>query len=225
MGKRGAAKQGRVPIPNVSYGYRVDDDGRPVIVESEADVVRRIYRMCVREGMGSYAIANRLMADGVPVPRKGSRWWDGQIHRILTNETYRGTWWYGKARYISTEDGVRVHDQDRDTWIPVPFPPIVDEETWDAAQRIRKKRKVQSPRNTKIFYLLQHMVRCIGCGTLMGCLSRRKRTVRRNGKVYRYEMEVPHRYYKCYGMKRYRTGCRKNTSIRRRGWRAWCGER
>ena len=44
MGKRGAAKQGRIPIPNVSYGYRVDDDGRPVIVESEAEVVRRIYQ-------------------------------------------------------------------------------------------------------------------------------------------------------------------------------------
>ena len=113
--------------------------------------------MCVREGMGSYAIANRLMADGVPVPRKGSRWWDGQIHRILTNETYRGTWWYGKARYISTEDGVRVHDQERDTWIPVPFPPIVDEETWDAAQRIRKKRKSPiSPQHKDILPVAAH---------------------------------------------------------------------
>ena len=109
---------------------------------------------------------------------------------------------------------MRVHDQDKDTWIPVPFPPIVDEETWDAAQRIRKKRKIQSPRNTKIFYLLQHMVRCTVRGMLMRCLARRKRTVRRNGKAYKYELGVPHCCYKCYGMKRYRTGCRKNTSIR-----------
>ena len=29
MGKRGAAKQGRIPVSNVPYGYRVGEDGRP----------------------------------------------------------------------------------------------------------------------------------------------------------------------------------------------------
>ena len=38
MGKQGTAKQGRIPVSNVPYGYRVGDDGRPEIVESEADV-------------------------------------------------------------------------------------------------------------------------------------------------------------------------------------------
>ena len=41
MGKRGTAKQGRIPVSNVPYGYRVRDDGRPEIVESEAEVVRQ----------------------------------------------------------------------------------------------------------------------------------------------------------------------------------------
>ena len=53
MGKRGTAKQGRIPVSNVPYGYRVGDDGRPEIVESEAQVVRRIYRMCVKDGLGA----------------------------------------------------------------------------------------------------------------------------------------------------------------------------
>ena len=36
MGKRSTAKQGRIPVSNVPYGYRVGDDGRPEIVEAEA---------------------------------------------------------------------------------------------------------------------------------------------------------------------------------------------
>ena len=214
MGKRGTAKQGRIPVSNVPYGYRVGDDGRPEIVEDEAEVVRRIFRWCVHDGIGARVIGQRLTADGVPVANGGKRWWDGQIYRMLSNETYKGTWWYGKARYISTEDGIRVHEKDRDTWIPVPFPQIVDEQTWDAAQSIMKKRRTRSSRNTKIFYLLQHFVRCTGCGMPMGCMATRKRTVKRNGKVYKYEMEVPRRYYKCYGVQHFRTACRKHTMIR-----------
>ena len=214
MGKRGTAKQGRIPVSNVPYGYRVRDDGRPEIVEAEAEVVRRIYRMCVKDGLGARVIGQRLMADGVPAANNAKRWWDGQVYRVLSNETYKGTWWYGKARYISTEDGIRVHEKDKETWIPVPFPEIVDEHTWDLAQSIMKKRRTRSGRNTKIFYLLQHMVRCTGCGMLMGCMATRKRTVKRNGKVYKYELETPRRYYKCYGVQHFRTGCREHTMIR-----------
>ena len=214
MGKRGTAKQGRIPVSNVPYGYRVGDDGRPEIVEPEAEVVRRIYRMCVNDGLGARVIGQRLMADGVPAANQAKRWWDGQVYRVLSNETYKGTWWYGKARYISTEDGIRVHEKDKDTWIPVPFPEIVDEQTWDLAQSVMKKRRTQSGRNTKIFYLLQHLVRCTGCGMLMGCMATRKRTVKRNGKVYKYELETPRRYYKCYGVQHFRTECREHTMIR-----------
>ncbi len=164
MGKRGTAKQGRIPVSNVPYGYRVGEDGRPEIVEEEADVVRRIFRWCVHEGLGARVIGQRLMAEDVPLGNEGKRWWDGQIHRILTNETYKGTWWYGRARYVSTEDGIKVYDQAPDTWIGVPFPAIIDEETWDRCQAMRTKRRTQSGRNTKIFYLLQHLVRCTECG-------------------------------------------------------------
>ena len=127
---------------------------------------------------------------------------------------YKGTWWYGKARYISTEDGVRVHEKDRDTWISVPFPPLVDEGTWDRAQGVMKQRRTRSGRNTKVFYLLQHLVRCTGCGMLMGCLATRRRTVKHGGKLYKYEMETPRRYYKCYGVQHFRTDCREHTMIR-----------
>ena len=214
MGKRGTAKQGRIPVSNVPYGYRVREDGRPEIVEEEAEVVRRIYNWCVHEGLGATVIRHRLTAEDAPLGRDGKRWWDGQIHRILTNETYKGTWWYGRARYVSTEDGIKVYDQAPDTWIGVPFPAIIDEETWDRCQEMRTKRKTYSGRNTKIFYLLQHLVRCTECGMLMGCMATRKRTVKHGDKTYKYEMEVPRRYYKCYGVQHFQTACREHTMIR-----------
>ena len=151
MGKQGAAKQGGIRISNVPYGYRIGDDGRPEIAEEHAEVVRRIYDWCVREGLGARVIGQRLMAEDVPLRREGKRWWDGQIHRILSNETYKGTWWYGRARYVSTEDGIKVYDQAPDTWIGVAFPAIIDEETWDRCREIRTKRKTYSGRNITIF--------------------------------------------------------------------------
>ena len=214
MGKRGTAKQGRIPVSNVPYGYRIGDDGRPVIVQEEAEVVRRIYRMCVSDGMGASVIGQRLNAEAVPLAKLGKRWYDGTIHRILSNETYKGTWWYGKARYVSTEDGVRVYEQPEEDWIGVPFPPLVDEETWERARVLRRQRFTRAKRNTKIFYLLQHLVRCAECGLLMGGQANTKKEVKRNGKLYKYELDPPRRYYRCYGYHQLRLKCREKPMIR-----------
>ena len=214
MGKRGTAKQGRIPVSNLPYGYRIGDDGRPVIVEEEAEVVRRVYRMCVNDGLGAYLIARQLNLEGVPLAKLGKRWYDGTIHRILSNETYKGTWWYGKARYVSTEDGVRVYEQPQDDWIGVPFPPLVDEETWGRARVLRRQRFTRAKRNTKVFYLLQHLVRCTECGLLMGGSANTKKEVKRNGKLYKYELDPPRRYYRCYGYQQLRLKCRQKPMVR-----------
>ena len=50
MGKRGTAKQGRAPTGRLPYGYRIGDDGRPEVIEEQAEVVRRIFHMYVHEG-------------------------------------------------------------------------------------------------------------------------------------------------------------------------------
>ena len=214
MGKRGSAKQGRIPTGAVPYGYRIGEDGRPEVVEHEAEVVRRVYQMCVEENMGASLIARRLDAEGVPMAKAGRHWYDGTIHRLLSNEVYKGTWWYGRARYISTESGVQVHEQPEDNWIGVPFPPIVDEETWERARVLRRKRYTKAKRNTKVFYLLQHLLRCSECGLLMGCSANTKKAVKRNGKVYKYELDPPRRYYKCYGYQTLRLRCREKPMIR-----------
>ena len=214
MGKRGSAKQGRIPVNNIPFGYRLGEGRRPVVVESEAETVRRVFRMYVREDMGAPAIAKQLTAEGVPTPKDVGRWYDRTVTRILGLEAYKGTWIFGKRRHVATEQGMRRYDRPEDEWVEVPFPAVVDEEIWDLAQEVKKRRLTHSGRNTKIFYLLQHLVRCAECGYLMGCRANTRQSTRREGKTYSYKLKTPRRYYRCYGMENEGVQCRERSHIR-----------
>ena len=214
MGKRGSAKQGRMPVGALSYGYRIGDDGKPEIYEPEAEVVRRIFHMYVHEGMSGSTISRQLARDNAPTFNPGSRWHKSFLSALLGKDVYKGNWWYGKSRWVATEGGETVYAQPQDAWIKVPFPPLVDEQTWDRAQAIKKQRKTQSTRNTKIFYLLQHLVRCAECGRLFACKSTTRRTVKSNGSIYKYNLKTPYRHYHCYGMLSEGLRCRERSHIK-----------
>ena len=214
MGKRGSAKQGRIPVNNVPFGYRLGEDRRPLVEEAEVEIIRRVFHMYVREGMGAPAIARQLTAEGVPTPHNVGRWYDRTVTRILGTEAYRGNWWFGKVRHVATEHGTRRYDRPEDEWVGVPFPPVIDDGTWEQAQQAKKQRLTRSGRNTKIFYLLQHLVRCAECGYVMGCRTNRRQTVKHDGKSYRYDLDPPHRYYNCYGKHNIGMKCREHGYIR-----------
>ena len=214
MGKRGTAKQGRVPTGGVPYGYRIGDDGRFEVVEEQAEVVRRIFRMYVDEKLGSYSIAIRLTDEGVPTQTGKMLWLQSRVHHILKNATYTGTWVYGKYRHVSTEDGMKVYDQPKDTWIEIPVPQIIDDETWKRAQKLKKQRGTKAKRNTKVVYLLQHLLKCGECGRNFHARASWTTTSVRNGKKYQYELSTPRRYYMCNGMQSMRLRCRERPFIR-----------
>ena len=92
MGKRGTAKQGRVPTGGLPYGYRVDDAGNPYVYEPEAEFVRRIFRQYADEGMTAPAIVLGLERDGAPLPPMRSVWRRERVHALMGNETYRGAY-------------------------------------------------------------------------------------------------------------------------------------
>ncbi len=214
MGKRGTAKQRRVPTGNLPYGYRIGDDGRPEVVEEQAEVVRRIFHMYVHEGMRAYSIAVQLTDEGVPTQAGKLTWLQSRVHHILGNTTYTGTWVYGKYRHVSTEDGMKVYDQPRDTWIEIPMPQVIDDETWERAQKLKKQRSIKAKRNTKVLYLLQHLLKCGECGRNFHTRASWTTTSVRNGKAYTYELTTPRRYYMCNGTQSLRLRCRERPYIR-----------
>ena len=215
MGKRGTAKQGRVPTGGVPYGYRIGDDGRFEVVEEQAEVVRRIFRMYVDERNGVLLDCRAADRRGGPhsirqdavasVPRAPH---PGECH------LHTGTWVYGRYRHVSTEDGMKVYDQPKDTWIEIPVPQVVDDETWKRAQKLKKQRGSKAKRNTKVVYLLQHLLKCGECGRNFHARASWTTTSVRKGKAYTYDLTTPRRYYMCNGMQSMRLRCREKPYIR-----------
>lgn len=75
--------------------------------------------------------------------------------------------------------------------------PRADRDTWNRAQAVKTANLVRGDGNTKTFYLLQHLIKCQGCGRLLGARTRRDRN-----KI--------NRYYRCYG---YQKSCRTSPHI------------
>ena len=227
LGKRGIAKRGKMPVGSLAYGYRSGEDGRPEKHPVEAPVVQRIFREYVHEGRGAYTIAHRLTEDCEPL-RKGSKWraWSfSHIHRMLARETYKGIGWYGRERHIVTEEGRKHFPQPKETWIPLAYPPLVDEATWQRAQEIKRERRNLAKRNTRSFYLLQHLLICEECNLRFTARTYNRKTVRKNGRSYQYEYATPSRFYKCQGMHGHGLKCGITLTSKPGHWKNWCGLR
>ena len=206
MGKRGKAKSGRSPVQNVPYGFTLDAQGRPETVTGKAAVVRRIFALAVEDGLGGRAIAARLTAAAIPAPGGGARWWPGRVSAILGESAYAGTWHYGRKRHTSTKTGPVIRPVDRVDWIEIPFPAIIDVQTYDAAQAGKKSRKRDAKRNTRHHYALQRLVTCTSCGRPFTALAR----VKAGGR----ELDTPRRFYQCSGDVHHKTKCRPVSQLR-----------
>ena len=91
---------------------------------------------------------------------------------------------------------------------------LVGEETWERAQALKKQRGRKAKRNTKVLYLLQHLLKCGECGHNLHAKSTWRTTNVRNGKKYRYDLPTPRRYYMCNGTLSLRLHCRERPHIR-----------
>lgn len=79
-GRLFAARQGRANRGHAPYGYRLirKTESAPqkiVVDETEAEVVRQVFRRCVEGGLACYAMEKLLRERGVPPARAGL--WDG----------------------------------------------------------------------------------------------------------------------------------------------------
>lgn len=179
-GKISRLKEGRVmPTPTTAYGYEYwgkrDEKGNVVdsglrIVESEATTVRLIYQWyCFGkedEGLLSIAgITRELSKMRIPTRRDNKKrtdkgvWQRATVRTILSNEIYKGTWYYNRR---TMKNGKQVMRPQKD-WIAVEVPAIVSPEIWGIAERRRQQNKVKARRNRKREYLLSGMIVC-SCG-------------------------------------------------------------
>jgi DNA invertase Pin-like site-specific DNA recombinase len=104
----------------------------------EVETVRRLYRMFVVQQRSESQIAELLNREGIRTDLD-REWTRGTVHQILTNEKYIGNNVYNRMSYKLKEKRVA---NPPDMWVrqDSAFEPIVEQDFFDAAQRIIQGR-------------------------------------------------------------------------------------
>lgn len=168
-GKRGKAAKGMVISDAKPFGYRFNPEKSTYeIFEEEAEIIRMIFDFIVKKQMGTARICKELNARGIPSPRAKKAWIVSSVHRILTNTLYKGVLYSMKYRYekIGLKQKKRTLRPESE-WIPIYVPAIIDEVTWQAAQKQLQANKDFAKRNLQRDYLLHGLVTCAKCGRAM----------------------------------------------------------
>jgi site-specific DNA recombinase len=202
-GKLFRSRAGEVISRKAPYGYRriPRGPGGPAhleIYEPEAAVARRIFAERAA-GTTIRQICRQLNADAVPTPT-GSRavWHTSTLNRILSSEAYIGRVYYNRTETVpGHRPGHRTRQvpRPREEWITIPCPPLISEETFEAAGKASADNSKWSPRRAEPgAWLLRGLVKCGPCGVGTNCHKMRGR----NGTW--------HRYYYCHNHDPLRAG-------------------
>jgi DNA invertase Pin-like site-specific DNA recombinase len=166
------------------YGYRkikYKDGKRKCYtlepIPEEATVVKMIFEM-YRDGINTAQIAKKLNDAGVK-PAKGKKWARASLIKIRTNEHYIGkVVWNRRQKIKIVEDGeviARSMRQAEYLVFPGKHPAIIDQELWDAVQKLRDDVPPVK-RETKYANIFSGLIFC-ECGARMS-----RRTNSQNGK-------------------------------------------
>ena len=190
---------GKPTTNNAVYGYKKDPEDKDhwLIDEEAAEVVRRIFRLAV-EGYGPYDISKILTADQVECPAyyKAVRgcgnqkntadltrphdWYGETVSMILGRPEYMGHTVNFRSSKKSYKDK-RVLNAPED-WLIFEntHEAIVDAETWELAQKVRKtRRRVDIEGHVSPFTGLMY---CADCGAKM--YVHRQRLKKSDGSEY-----------------------------------------
>ena len=147
-------------------GYERSNDGTLIIVPEEAEIVRMIFNDFL-DGMGKNAIANKLLAMGVPT-KGGGVWTAWSIRRILRNEKYCGDILFQKSfreNHI-TKRKIENKGQLPQYYAEETHEAIIDKETFLLVQELLKaKQDYFTPdKPTNVTYPFTGMIHCGCCG-------------------------------------------------------------
>jgi site-specific DNA recombinase len=210
-GKRFRAKSGLVNVlSGAPYGYKYikkteSSSACYQVIEAEAEVVRTVYKLYVKDALSINAIARWLNDHQIPTRKRKSLWERSTVWGMLRNPAYKGTACFGKTRSVERKKITRplrkrggysphcgAHQEcPREQWIEIPVPALVNEDLFELAQEKLQYNKRHSPRRTIEPTLLQGMLVCKNCGYAYYRSS--TRTSKR--KLY---------YYRCIGSDNYR---------------------
>ncbi|MBR6934162.1 MAG: recombinase family protein [Clostridia bacterium] len=184
-------REGIVIIPPMGY-YKDKNTGQVVIVEEQAEIVRRIYRLYL-EGYGLKSIARMLNEEGIksqgyyqeqlygknvgrnkPELARRFLWENTKVRRILTNEFYAGTLVCHKS-YTSRINHVRKDIPEAEQFRHEgSVPAIIDRSEWEHVQILLKEKTRKKVRAStgKPFHRYTGLIKCGDCGATFTCVGR-----------------------------------------------------
>ena len=165
-------EKGKVRVNhNWFLGYTKDEEGRLVIDEEQAAIVRRIYAEYL-QGKSCIQIVRGLEADGIKNGAGKTKWNDSNIRQILTNEKYVGDAILQKT--VTTN--VLKHKREKNDGSKAPqyyvsesHEAIIPRETFAAVEREMRKRAATGEDGKKKYYnarnALGGVMICASCGS------------------------------------------------------------
>lgn len=165
-GQRRRMEQG-VVFGRDMLGYDVRD-GKLIINEKGAEIVRLIYHKYLDEGKGCHVIANELRQAGIPTSRFMKEWSYTVILRVLKNEKYCGDLVQQKTytqSYLSHKKKANKGELDY-VVIKNHHEPIISRERFEAArQELERRRHLHCQKNGFANrYALSGKIICAACG-------------------------------------------------------------
>ena len=179
--KRSKGMSGKPITSKPVYGYLMDEDENFIIDEEAAPVVRQIYSLCLA-GNGPTKIARVLTEQQIPTPgtleyrRTGStrryhpgyecKWATNTVVHLLENREYTGCLVNFKTEKPSYKLKHSIENPpEKQAVFENHHEPIIDRETWERVQELRKQRK--RPNRYDEVGLFSGILFCADCGSVM----------------------------------------------------------
>ena len=179
--KRSKGMSGKPVTSKPVYGYLMDEDENFIIDEEAAPVVKQIYQLCLA-GNGPTKIARMLTEQQIPTPgtleyrRTGStrryhpgyecKWATNTVVHLLENREYTGCLVNFKTEKPSYKLKHSIENPpEKQAVFENHHEPIIDRETWERVQELRKQRK--RPNRYDEVGLFSGILFCADCGSVM----------------------------------------------------------
>jgi site-specific DNA recombinase len=177
-GRKEAIHRGVFMGSTPPYGYIKDEEGRLVILEPEAKIVRQIFDMLLIERMPIKTICDYLKAHEIESPgisaythnkRAGKKWskksslhfWSiSMLSKLITDEVYIGRYYFNKNK------GNKALPKSKWQLSKHKHTPIITEGEFYRAQQLLEERRtirVKPRTGAKYTYLLTGLLKCDCC--------------------------------------------------------------
>lgn len=197
-GRRQKAREGKWNGGFAPYGYSLED-GKLVMAEDEAEIIRIIFDKYIHTTMGINKIADYLNMQGYKKKIRQNNTLENFsstfVKGVIDNPVYSGKLAYGRRGNVKIEgERNKYHIVKKDDYIIVDgiHEPIVSEEDWQMAHQKRLKNGGRQIKTHSLDHehILSGIVKCPVCGAGMyGNVNRKKKD---NGAYYK-----DYFYYAC----------------------------